>query len=118
EPRLFSQGDARAHAYADDDQIGVERAAGLERDVVGANGGDAVLEMKFDAVLFVQRADEVAELRPEHAFERTLFRRDHMHLDVAGAQGGSRLEADKARANDDGPFDRAELRDDGAAVGE
>ena len=33
-------------------------------------------------MLFVQRADEVTELRSEHPFERALLRRDDMHFDI------------------------------------
>ena len=66
--------------------------------------------MEFDAVLLVQRADEIAELRPEHAFERTLLRRDHMHLDVAGAQRGGGFQADEACADHDGALGRFAAR--------
>ena len=42
--------------------------------------------MKDDAMLFMQRAHEVAHLRPEDALHRPLLRRHHMNLDVARAQ--------------------------------
>ena len=74
--------------------------------------------MEDDAVLLVQRADEIAELRSEHAFERALLRRDDMHLDVARAQRRRGFEADEARADHHRALGGFRLRDDGAAVGE
>ena len=74
--------------------------------------------MELDAVLLVQRAHEIAELRPEHAFERALLRRHHMHLDLARAQRGGDLQPDEARADHHRALGLLRLRDDGAAVGE
>ena len=57
--------------------------------------------MKHDAVLLVQRADEVAHVRSEHTLHRPLFRRHHVDLDVARAQRGRDFEPDKAGADHD-----------------
>ena len=62
--------------------------------------GHGVLEMEDDAMLFVQRAHEIAHLRPEHALHRPLFRRHHMNLDVARAQRRRDLQPDEARTDD------------------
>ena len=53
-------------------------------------------------MLFMQRADEIAELRAEDPFERPLFRRNDMHLDLASAQRRGDFEADEACADHDG----------------
>src|SRR5262249_3988038 len=74
EARAFGECKARAHAYSDHHEIGFERAAALERHALAFDRGKGILEMEFDAMLFVQRTDEIAELRPEYAFERTLLR--------------------------------------------
>ena len=74
--------------------------------------------MEDDAVLLVQRANEVAHLGPEHALHRPLLRRDDMHLDLARPQRGRDLEPDEARADHDGAARAARAGDDGAAVGE
>src|SRR3569832_115548 len=72
--------------------------------------------MKDDAVLLVQRAHEIAKLRSKHLFQRSLLRRDHMHLDLAGAQRGGDFQSDEARADDDCALRRLGGGDDGAAV--
>jgi hypothetical protein len=74
--------------------------------------------MKPDAVLFVQLSHELAELGPEHAFERKRLGRDDVDLHVPGTQRSRHLEPDEARADDDRALRRLELGDDGAAVGE
>ena len=103
EAGLFRQSKARPHADADDHDIGFQHAAALERRAPAVDRGDGVAEMKDDAVLLVQRADEVAHVGSEHAFHRPLFRRDDMHLDVTRAQCRRRLKSDKARADHDRP---------------
>ncbi len=81
--RLFGERQSRPHADADDDEIGGELVAALQRHRLAASMPvDAVLEMEDDAVLLVQRAHEVAELGAEHSFERPLLRRDDVHLDA------------------------------------
>ena len=57
--------------------------------------------MKDDAVLLVQRANEIAHLRPEHALHRPLLEAHDMDLDVARAQRSRHLEPDEARADHD-----------------
>jgi hypothetical protein len=118
EPGLFGKRKARAHANADDHQVGVEHAAALERYVLAVDCGDTVLEMEFDAMLFVQSADEIAELRPEHALEGAFFRRDHVYLDVTGAQRGRSLQSDETRADHDRALCVFRLRDDSATIGQ
>jgi hypothetical protein len=83
--RLFGKRQTRPRADADDHHIGFERTAALERGTAAVERGDRFSEMKHDAVLFVQRANEIAELRPEHALHRPCFRRHDMDLDIAGA---------------------------------
>ena len=78
---LLGQRQPRPHADADHDQIGLERAAALERRALAVDRGDGVAEMEDDAVLLMQRADEVAHRGSEHALHRPLFRRDDMDLD-------------------------------------
>ena len=58
--------------------------------------------MEDDAVLLVERADEVADLATEHALQRHAVGRDDVHLELARAQRGRDLEPDEARADHDG----------------
>ena len=62
-PGLLGEREPRPHADADDHQVGLERAAALERHALAIDGARRVLEVEDDAVLLVQRADEVADLR-------------------------------------------------------
>ena len=101
EAGLLGQRQARPHADADDHEIGLEHAAALQRRALAVDRGHGIAEMEDDAVLLVQRADEVAHLRPEHALHRPLLRRHDMDLDVARAQRGRDLEPDEARADHD-----------------
>ena len=61
-----------------------------------------IAEMEDDAVLFVQRAHEIAHLGPKHALHRPLLGRDDVNLDFARAQCGRGLEPDEAGADHDG----------------
>ncbi len=70
--------------------------------------------VKDDAVLFVQFAHEVAQLRPQHLFERARVRRHHVHLEPALAQRRRGFEPDEAGAEHDRALGGAELVDDGA----
>ena len=58
--------------------------------------------MEDDAVLLVQRTNEVADLRAEHLLHRPRLQPDHMNLDVPRPQGGGGFEADEAGADHDG----------------
>ena len=73
--------------------------------------------MEDHAMLLVQLADEVTHLRPEHAFERTLLGRHHVHLELARAQRGRDFEADEARADHHRALGAIGGLDDRAAVG-
>ena len=81
EPGLFGEREPRANADAGDHKISLERAAALELHLLAVDGGRHVLEMEHDAVLLVQRADEVAHLRAEDPLHRPFVRRHHMNLD-------------------------------------
>ena len=68
------------------------RAAAVDR-------GDRFAEVEDDAVLLVQRANEIAQLRPEHALHRPRFRRHDVDLDIARTQRRRDFEPDEARAD-------------------
>ena len=102
--RLFGQSEARPHADADHDQIGLQRAAALQRGALALDRGDGVAEMEDHAVLLMQRAHEVAHLRAEDTLHRPLLGRHDMNLDVAGAQRRRGLQPDEARADHDRPL--------------
>ena len=57
--------------------------------------------MKDDAVLLVKRANEVAQLGAENAFQRARVRRDQMDFESTCSKGGCNLEANEARAQHD-----------------
>ena len=116
-PSLFSEREARAHADSNPHQIGIERPATLEGHAFSFDCADGILEMEFHAMLFMQRADEIAELGPEHAFERTLLRRYDVNFDLASAQSSGGFEADETRTDDHRAFGRFGASDNGAAVG-
>ena len=68
-------------------------------------------------MLFVQRPDKIAKLRPEHTFERPFLGRHHVNLDLASAQRRGSFEADETRADYHRAFGRLGLSDNCAAVG-
>ena len=74
--------------------------------------------MEDDAVLLVQRADEIAQLRPQNALQRPLVRRDHVDFDSARAKRGGDLKPDEAGAQHDRSSRRLGAFDNGATVGE
>ena len=69
-------------------------------------------------MLLVQRADEIAHLRPQDALHRPFVQRHCVDLDLAGAQRRRDLEPDKARSQHDCPARLLALLDDGSAVGQ
>ncbi len=52
-------------------------------------------------MLLVKAADEVAELRTQHALEWAPIGRDHVHLDLPGPERRGDFEPDEARAQND-----------------
>ena len=110
--------DARPHADADDDEISRELCAAFERDLIAFDCRGRVIEVKHDAMVLVQSANEVAEFRTEHALKRPALRRHHMDLDLARPQRGRDLEADEARADHHSAARMLGAVDDGARIGE
>ena len=115
---LFGQRQARPHADADDDEIGLQHAAALQRRALAVDRGHGVAEMKDDAVLLMQGADEIAHLRPQHALHRPRLRRHDMDLDLARAQRRRDLKADETGADHDGAARAVGGCDDRAAIGQ
>jgi hypothetical protein len=99
ETGLFRQRQPRTHPDADDHHIGFEHAAALERRALAVDPDHGIAEMEDDAVLFVQRAHEIAHLRAEHALHRPLLGCDDMDLKFARTQRRRGLKPDKARAD-------------------
>ena len=118
QPRLLRQPKARAHADADHHDIGLDRAAAFQRRAFAVDRGDGVAEMKDDAMLLMQGADEVAHLRPEHALHRPLLQPDDVDLDISGAQRRCGFEPDKARADHDRAPRAVGQGNDGAGIGQ
>src|SRR5580693_8074111 len=118
EAGLLGQSQAGPHADPDDHQIGLDRAAAFERGALAVDRRCGVLEMKNHAVLFMQGAHEIAELRTEDALHRPGFRRHDMNLDIAGAQRRRDLKPDEARTDNEGAPRALRVVDDGAAVRE
>ena len=89
----------------------------FERRSLSVDLLDGIREVEVDAVVFMQRANEVAHLGSEHALHRPLLRSDDVHVELARPQGRRDLEADEARADHEHAFRAARRLDDGAAVG-
>ena len=115
---MFGQRKARPHADADHHEIGLDRAAALQRRALAVDRGDGIAEMEDDAMLLMQGADEVAHLGPEHALHRPLLQPDDVNLDISRAQRRRGLEPDKARADHDRAPRAIGRGNDGAAIGE
>ncbi len=116
-PACSGEHKARPDADPDHDQIGLDHAAALQRGAFAVELFHGVLEVKVDAVLFMQRADEIAHLGAEHTLHRPLLGRNHMHLQLARPQGGRDFEANEAGADHQRALRAARRLDDGAAVG-
>src|SRR5262249_4701355 len=103
---------------ADNDELGRQRGAALELDTLAVDRCRGFLEMKYDAVLLVNRADEVAEFAPEYPLQRPVLWSHDMNLDVARAQRCGDLESDEACPDHDRAPRRLRLGDDGARIAE
>ena len=106
------------HADADDDEIGGERGRVAQRDLVAGHAAYRPAEVKRHPVRLVHVADEAADVRPHHAFQRHALGRDDIDVDPARAQRRRDLEPDEARADDDHASRRRGFGDDRPAVGE
>ena len=116
QPGLLGQSKTGPHADANHHDIGLDRGAAFQNGAYTVDRGDGVAEMEDDAMLFMQGADEVAHLRPQHAFHRPLLQADDVNLDISGAQRGSGFEPDKARADHDCPPRAIGQCNDGAGI--
>ena len=74
--------------------------------------------MENNAVLLMQRTNEVAHVGSEHALHWPLLRSDDMNLDLARAQRRRGLKADKAGADHDREARAVRNVNDRAAIGE
>src|SRR6516162_6924398 len=101
ETGALGQLDARPHPNADDDEVGRQRRAAFELDVLAIDRRRRLLEMEDDAVLLVNRAYEIAKFAPEHAFQRPALWRHDMNLVLARPQRGGNLKPDEACAEHD-----------------
>src|SRR5215471_5107326 len=86
EAGLFGKFGPRAHADAGDYKVGLKRAAALQRHPIAVDGADGVLQVEDHAVLLVQGAHEITDLRAQNPLHRPLFRCHYMDLDLAGAR--------------------------------
>src|SRR5262249_59247868 len=77
-----------------------------------------LLEMEYDAVLLVDRADDIAKFAPQHAFQRPALRCHDMNLDLARSQRGGNLEPDEARTDHHRALGRLCPGNDRARIGE
>lgn len=84
ESSLF--GECGCRSDAGDDGIRVEPLATLEHYSPRHKAARRPPEVEYDAVLLVQGPNELTELRPRHALERTPVGRNYMHL-VLTARG-------------------------------
>src|SRR5207244_2022025 len=75
-------------------------------------------EMKRDALRFVQRLNEFAEVVAHDALERKLLWCDYVNAESAGSQRGGDLESNKARPNHDRSFRVLRGGDDRSTVGQ
>jgi hypothetical protein len=118
EAGLSRQTDPRSHTDAGHNEICDYYVSAVESHLPGFYRGCRLLEMENHTMLLVQRAHEVAHLRPENAFHRPLLGRDHMGFDTTLAQGGGDLETNKTRTEYGNPARRLGAPDNRATVGE
>ena len=98
---LFGQRQPRPHPDANDDDVGLQHAAALERRALAVDCNHSIAEMEDDAVLLMQRAHEIAHFRSKHALHRPLLRRHYMDLDIARPQRRRGLQPDETCADHD-----------------
>src|SRR5271170_5762042 len=77
-----------------------------------------LLQMKDNAMLFMERPHQSTQIGAKNSLHRSFFRRHHMDFDFPRAQGGGDFEPDEARAQYNGPTRSLRSFDDGVAFGE
>jgi hypothetical protein len=78
-PAFSASSSPRSDADPYDHKVGLDPATPLQRYGFAINGNSLVFEVKVHAVLFVQRANEVAHVWAENALHRQLVRCHDMH---------------------------------------
>jgi hypothetical protein len=110
--------DAGKDADPRDDEIGLKGASALQPYLSTLNSACRLLQMKDNAMLFMERPHQSTQIGAKNSLHRSFFRRHHMDFDFSRAQGGGDFEPDKARAQYDGPTRSLRSFDDGVAFGE
>src|SRR4026207_1337932 len=100
---VLGEFETRPDTYAHNYKVSFDRLAVFKmHDFVDCFGFG--LQMKYHSVLFMQRANEIAHVGPEDAFHWPLVGCDDMDFELAGAERGSDLEPNEARADHNRPI--------------
>jgi hypothetical protein len=73
--------------------------------------------VKYHAVLFVDRSNDVPDFSSHDALERPRLRRDDANFEAPLAERRGDFQTDEARADDDRALGRIKARDDRSTVG-
>ena len=114
----FGKPDTRAHAKTRDDEIGLDRGSIRQTDLPPLDPDRSGAEMEADAMLLMQRANELPHVMAEDALHRNRLRRGDMDLDLARPQRRCNLKPDEARAEHQGRLCGLGPLDDRPAIGE
>src|SRR5687768_1002934 len=86
EPGVFSQRNGRPDTNTEYHDIGFQAGAVTERRLAAIELLHGLAEMETHTLRLVKCANEGADLRSHHAFERLAIRRHDVDLDAAGTQ--------------------------------
>jgi hypothetical protein len=116
--RALGQLEVGTHPDAGNHEIGSQALPALQRHDPAGNFPSRLLQVKADAVLFMEFPDEIAQLGPHESLERPSLRRYDIHLQLSRPQRRGYLEPDEAGAQDHRPLRPGGCGDNGLAVGE
>src|SRR4030095_8656739 len=94
--RLLGERSHRPDADTRHDKIRVQSLPSFEHHAAAREVARLLAEVEDYPVLLVEAADEVAELRTQHALKRTPTGRDHVYIDLPRAERRGDFEPDEA----------------------
>ena len=116
EPRLFRQRDCWPHADPDDDEVGLKAFSAFQHHALLVYRGRCRAEVECHAMILMELAQEIADLRPQHFLHQDRLGPNHVDFDVPGTKRRRYFQANEAGADYDRTLCHQSAGDQSAAV--
>src|SRR6185437_1136192 len=86
EPGLFRQRECWPHADPDDDEVGLKAFSAFQHHALLVYRGRCRGEVECHAMILMELAQEIADLRPQHFFHQDRLGPNYVNFDVPGTK--------------------------------